>query len=530
MNWKQFRNMFKKEAFDEDCFILGIDLGNDSSIVSYYNVLSGQPEVLDISGGYGKPSVPTVMQWVNETKEWVFGEYAVLNMGMGIGKEVTLTSLVEKLGKKEYVEIDKKSLSIVNVLAIYLKELIGNVLNINPKAEIVGIVASIPSYFGDEAKHELTLAFKAAGYEKELIGLFTDRTCIFSRFFFKNPITREKIMVLDYGSREMRGGVYDVVKDHDGIDINCISSLFDDSIGTKRINSAVTELFCEYYAKNANTPKEKLNSQIRNQIDVFMYQHKDLLFQKNIGNKNIRLYFNFAYPPFQVNMTKADVDRLIYPFANGYKKFINNVLAKHIYSGVEKISYNEIDRIICIGGGFEMMWAKKCVEELFPDSQIAFYKNAKTVISEGAAIVAAASLGVISMDNIYFSDKNQLTSDFGIKVVSDRKDRKDRFIPIIEKNSFWWQSHMPKMILVNEKTDKPISIPIYKRDSHGDIFHLTDVVLDDLPNRPRGTTKIKMAMEFESFGRLSIKASDYGFGEMFPADLEYERHFKVEVN
>jgi len=53
--------------------------------------------------------------------EWVFGEYAILNRGMG--KEVTLSGLVGHLGTGEYIDIDKRPVSVVKLLGLYIKEL-----------------------------------------------------------------------------------------------------------------------------------------------------------------------------------------------------------------------------------------------------------------------------------------------------------------------------------------------------------------------------------------------------------------------
>jgi len=99
MNWQKFRGLPPAVKQDEANFIVGLDLGNDTSAIAYYDMVRGQPELIDLSGGYGKPAVPTVVQYVPETKEWVFGEYAVLNKG--VGREVTLGGLLEKLGRGE---------------------------------------------------------------------------------------------------------------------------------------------------------------------------------------------------------------------------------------------------------------------------------------------------------------------------------------------------------------------------------------------------------------------------------------------
>ena len=106
MHWKRYKALSLLEKRNESYYIIGLDIGNDSSGIAFYNLIENKAEAIDLSGGYGKPSIPTVMQYISETKEWVYGEYALLNRGAGT--EVTLTGLMDRLGRYEYVEIDHK--------------------------------------------------------------------------------------------------------------------------------------------------------------------------------------------------------------------------------------------------------------------------------------------------------------------------------------------------------------------------------------------------------------------------------------
>jgi hypothetical protein len=103
MHWKQYKNLPKDQKRDESYYIIGLDIGNDSSGIAFFNAAEGMPETIDLSGGYGKPSIPTVMQYIAETREWVYGEYAILNRG--VGTEITLNDLIQRLGSFDYVEV-----------------------------------------------------------------------------------------------------------------------------------------------------------------------------------------------------------------------------------------------------------------------------------------------------------------------------------------------------------------------------------------------------------------------------------------
>jgi len=55
--------MFRLSDLHEDCYVLGIDLGTTNSVISYWNNLSKKPEPIDVSSGFGKVPMPSVVQF-----------------------------------------------------------------------------------------------------------------------------------------------------------------------------------------------------------------------------------------------------------------------------------------------------------------------------------------------------------------------------------------------------------------------------------------------------------------------------------
>ena len=516
MHWKRYKSLTASEKRDEDYYIIGLDIGNDSSGIAFYNFQLDEPEIIDLSGGYGRPTIPTAMQYIVESKEWVFGEYAILNRGMG--KEITLTNLIERLGNSEYVDIDNKPVSLTSLLGLYIKELMSNVKNINPKAEVAGIVASVPSYFSARAREELTRAFKNAGYEKELIGLIPDRECVFA-YTRAVPMASGSgtYLLVDYGAREVRGGVY--ISDA-ATSIKSLSSLFESSIGTRMIEEQVKKMFAAHYtAHNPIQARHGLEKGVSEQIMAFTYQHKDILFQKAIRSKPAKLYFNFAFPPFAQTIRAEDVDKLVAPFRKKYNQFLGAVLENN---KVKKITAADIDMVICIGGGFEMLWAKEAMESLFPQNKLRFFKNSKAVTALGAAMAAAQSLEAAPGHPVVIEDKHQLTADIGLTVAGER------FIPLAECNSFWWQPHPPRIFIVNAPVSGDIPFSILSRTPEGDVATLSDRPLTGLPQRPKGTTRLSVQLKFLSDSEATATIADCGFGEIFPRS-GYEQEIRLKL-
>ena len=524
MNWKKYESLSPAEKRQEGYYIIGLDLGNDSSGMAFYNPLSNAPEAIDLSGGYGKPSIPTVMQYISETKEWVFGEYAMLNRGAG--SEITLNALIERLGHFDYIEIDRRSLSVASVLALFIKELLSNVRNINPKAEIVGIVASVPAYFSEQANEELCRAFKLAGYEKELIALVPDRECVLAHYYqTSSPMQEERILLLDFGARELRGGLYHTTIADGGLFATSLSSLFCDEIGVSKINNDVSNFFGDFVRKELvkGRPLNASQSrQLHENVLAFSYQHKDMLFQKNIRAKPIKMYFNFVYPPFQQTITNEQVKALVKPYTRRFNGFMGDVLEKSISE--TPVLPIDIDAVLCVGGGFEMLWAKEAVGELFAGARVYFYKNPKMVVCEGAAVVAARALNMDShkdVDFITIVDTHQLTCDIGLLNGTD-------FLPLVERNAFWWQSHSPKLVLINQEVNGGIELNLCMRTKEGEIQDLTIVQLSGLPPRPKGTTRFEFRLIFVSNNVARLAVRDMGFGDLFP-QTEYEFTMEIRI-
>jgi len=516
MNWKRYKSLPEKEKREEIYYIIGLDIGNDSSGIAFYNMVDKEPEIIDLSGGYGRPTIPTAIQYIVESKEWVFGEYAILNRGMG--REITLIDLIERLGSSDYVDIDNRPVSLINLLGMYIKELLSAVKNINPKAEIAGIVASVPSYLSIQAREELVLAFKKAGYGKELIGLVSDRECVFSYVSHESERHPDgNSLLIDYGAREVRGGVYSHIDENT---LKSLSSLFENNIGTRMIERQVKKQFTDYYkANNPLQAHQGLDRHVKEQLMAFTYQHKDILFQKAIRSKAAKLYFNFAFPPFQQSVDKSEADRLIEPFRKNFDQFIRQVLEK-----TGKVSAADIDVVICIGGGFEMLWAREALGALFPRRKLRLYKNSKAINAMGAAVAAAQLLGAAEGQPVTVEDRHQLAVDIGI-MFGDK-----RFVPLAECNSFWWQPHPARMFIVNAPVMCGVEIPfeILSKSPAGETNVLSNTPLRDLPERPKGTTRLSVRLKFESDSEATATVSDCGFGEMFPR-TGYEQEIVIKI-
>ena len=502
MNWKKYRDFFENNKISEDHFVLGIDMGAATSAISYFDPIRRAAEVLDISGGYGKASAPTALQYIADTKEWIFGEYAILNVD---GDAALLTDFAAKLGSGTYIDIGTDTRPVADIAAIYLKELIANCRNINPKAQIAGIVATVSDFASEDAKNAMLAAFTAAGYERVLVELISEREVLLARYFHdKSAINDERILILDFGARGLRGSIYDV--SGGGRDIKCLAAMVDEDLSTAAVDASIYALLAGYYCQNQKKSSSKLSEADRQQLYAFAHQHKDMLLGYD-GDKDMKLYFNFTYPPFSAAVSQSDIYGIIQAYGQKMLGFVNDLSSKVM--GDSK----GFGAVICTGGGFEMPWAKKRMIALFDKEQVQIYKNSKSALAEGATYVAASRLGLLPQMHFDIEDGHKIPCDIGISIANGGKHR---FLPVLERDSLLWQKPRTVYVILQDENASKSEIEIFKRDRGGEAVRIGTAPLEDLPKRPAGTTRLSIGVAPKTRENYTVTIKDLGFGEIFP--------------
>ncbi len=524
MSWKRYKKIFTsldKPLEDETKFILGIDIGNQTSVISYWNVNRQEPEWIDVSGGYGKPSIPTVLQYVPEHKEWVYGEYALLNKGFF--EDITITYPVERLGYGEWIDIGGKPMNLPVLLGRYLKELVEICKNINPNGEIAGMVVATPTYFSEAAKEELYRAFSLAGLDQQLITFLPDRECILHSLYHQQELQKqETILYLDYGNESLRGGVFQIEIQEEKMQGKVISSLFDSSLGLRYLDQQLHDLFIRFYCDHTGELPENINPEILQQIDVLLYQNKAMLLQHYFQGKPMKLYFNFVHPAFQKKVEIQELENIVSPMKERIQAFIQNTLQKTIG---KTIGVQEVTKVVLSGGGFEMDWVLEIMKEKFPHTPMIHSHFSEGQISLGACWAAVSYLGLASPLEIQLEDLHRLNFDVGIKV---KTKKGDQFITFLEKKSFWWQDQPHRWLITQHSKSEELILYFLKRNAKGEETHLCNVPLEGIPIRPKGTTRLEIFCQMCNPYKLKGVVKDCGFGEFFPA-TEYTKEFEIEL-
>ena len=503
----------RKDNEDSQKLVLGIDIGDGSSCVAMYNAAVGNSEIIDFSGGYGRASVPTVLQFCPESDEWVFGESAVMNIGGG--DEVNIWGLASALERGEDVEVSGVCYSAVELIGRFIKEILSMTCYINPNAEISGIVVSCNDYMSQSAKSRLSEAIGYAGQDNKIVSYKTDSECILTKILCEEGLANGKAVILDYGSRGFRIRIFNIEVISGSIKATVLYSKFDRNLSLADVENDVSEAVIGYYCDETGSKRENLSREIKTHLKHLSRSHRDLFFQKGKKEKPVQLYYNFAHPPFRKAVTLEISEQLI----DKHKRRLDSLLDK-------LINYGEISLVICVGSGFEMPWAKEVVNERFKECSVICPKAPKNVQVSGAALISASILNICEAKSIEVIDPFKAIGNFGILI---KCDYSARFLPLIEKGMHISSETKKHIVIIEESTENPVCIDIYSGSSRGKELELIESILvQGLPVRPKRVTKLGIRFNLLNQIELEVSLTDEGFGEIFPkTDYTYRELIKL---
>jgi molecular chaperone DnaK len=543
LNWEDYRDRIAEIGeVPEDWYILGIDLGTTNSIISYWN---GEPEPIDISNGFGKIPLPSVVQYRSDEDgragEWIIGEEAYRSMKLY--PQTTIRSIKRKMGTNEKISIYGQGYLPEEISAKILQELVEHCQSLNPKAEIAGLVVSVPYDFDDAAKKATMRACELAGLSDKLICLIEEPKAAALAYNFRRQLALgERIMVFDFGGGTLDITLFHVVeKDDAHIRLQVISEGGEAYHGGDNIDEIILER-CFRYIKE-KTKQERDDIDIENQVELAM-RARDTK-ERLSGIKTFRIPFTFCIPPFVEQMSRENFEELIRGFAEKTRRLVLKAL-REAYSGA--VSPSDIDRVLLEGGSSQMPWVRDMLVGIFNDEGKIYSSERPALdISIGATYYAAMKMGLLAQPDMESENAScrqavefevTVPHDIGFEITS--AGRKAFFTMIRRGTSYALakKSHIFTLLGDTPEDMTRFSLKILERIDKADTIDscrlIGEVDIQGLPARPSGRTKLKITLAVEEEGGL-VKGSveDLGFpGEHDPSgynqDFDPER-FKTAV-
>ncbi len=539
MNFESYREQISKKGLKEDEYLIGIDLGTTHSVISFWNDINKLPEPIDMSNGFGKIPMPSVVQFRKEelNEEWIVGEEA--SNSTVIYPETTISSVKTLMGSNECIKINNDDYSPEEITSKILTTLMKQIIEINPKSECVGVVVSVPYDFDDAAKKATIRACQLAGLSNKLICLIEEPKAAALAYNYHHPFKKdETIMVFDFGGGTLDITLFKVISISDKEQtLKVLSEGGETKHGGDVLDNIVFDYFLSVL-KEKDYDIKNLSIEAIADLKIRAKETKERL----SGAMKIRVPFTSMMPPFVIPFTRNELEKLGSGFIDKTKNLIYRTL-QDAYQGAVKSE--DIDKVLLEGGSSQMPWVKELMAQIFKDEGKIYLSDRPALdISLGATIYAAMKMGIHEQKDIVSSTQIVnfevcLPHDIGFEVDINNKKT---FYSMISRGTPYHLARRAQVFTVQGETTEDmtkLSLRILERihkDKGIDGCHLIgDVEVVGLPKRPTGETQLKVELSIEeNTGSVKGKIKDIGYKDVHdPSGFEEsfipQRHKLIEL-
>lgn len=170
-----------------------------------------------------------------------------------------------------------------------------------------------------------------------------------------------------------------------------------------------------------------------------------------------------------------------------------------------------ISSVFLVGDDFEEEWMQKHLKLLKTGRRVFMGKN----LYVKGACYRGLELKQNSQTYLYLGAE-KVCCNIALKA---EQSEKEEYVSIVEGGKNWYESSVSlEVLLADEPTLEFAIIPINGREKKTAVIHL-----NDLPARPKKTTRLRIELEFTEPTHAKLMIKDLGFGELFPqSDMVYE--------
>lgn len=463
---------------------VGIDLGTTNSVVAVME--GGEPVV--IPNSEGSRTTPSVVGF-SKTGERLVGvtakRQAILN------PDNTVSSIKRHMGTDYRVKIEDKSYTPEEISAMILQKLKADA-EAYLGEQVTQAVITVPAYFNDAQRTATKHAGEIAGLK--VLRIINEPTAA-SLAYGLDKKGSETILVWDLGGGtfdvsilEVGEGVFEVKSTSgdtqlggDDWDQRIVDYICDDFRAQQGIDLRNDKQALQRVREAAEKAKIELSSVVQTNINL-PYITADASGPKHLDMNLTRAKFE--------ELTKDLLERCIGP----YKKAMADA----------KISENDIDEIVLVGGSTRMPMVIELVKKLAGGKDPNRSVNPDEVVAIGAAIQAGVLGGEVK--DVVLLDVTPLT--LGVETLGGIMDK------LIERNT---TIPTRKSKIYTTAADGQTEVEIHVLQGEREMaqynhslgrFHLTGI-----PPAPRGVPQIEVTFDIDANGIVNVSAQDKGTGK-----------------
>ncbi|HQN72724.1 MAG TPA: molecular chaperone DnaK [bacterium] len=483
--------------------VIGIDLGTTNSCVSIME--GGEPKV--IANAEGSRTTPSIVAFTDKGERLV-GQLAkrqaitnskrtVYAIKRLIGRkyeanEVMKTVVPFQISKASngdaWVKIDDKDYSPQQISAMVLqkmKETAEEYLG----EKVTDAVITVPAYFNDSQRQATKDAGKIAGLN--VLRIINEPTAAALAYGIDKKGKEMKIAVYDLG-----GGTFDIsiLELGDGV-FEVLSTNGDTFLGGEDFDQRIIEFLAAEFKKDSGIDLSQ-DPMALQRLKEAAEKAKHELSSTMETNINLPFITADANGPkhLNINMSRARLESLVEDLAKKTLEPCRKVLAD------AKLSVNDINEVIMVGGMTRMPLIQRLVKEFF-QKDIHKGVNPDEVVAVGAAIQGGVLKGDVK--DVLLLDVTPLS--LGIETLDGV------FTRLIPRNTTI-PTKKTEIFSTAQDNQPAVTIRIFQgeREIAAQNKLLGEFDLKDIPPAPRGLPKIEVSFDIDANGILNVSAKDLG--------------------
>ena len=491
---------------------IGIDLGTTNSVIAVYD--AGEPQIItNKEGARTTPSVvaftktgeilaggPAKRQAVTNAENTIFS----IKRFMGrrykeVNEEMKMVpyNVVEESNGDARIKINDKVYSPPEISAMTLRKLKQDAEEYLGE-KITQAVITVPAYFNDSQRQATKDAGSIAGLE--VLRIINEPTAAALAYGLDKK-QGGKIVIYDFG-----GGTFDIsiLEIGDGV-FEVKSTSGDTHLGGDNIDQKIIDWMADEFKREQGIDLRKDKMALQRLKEAAEKAKCELSFSLQT---DINLPFvtadNSGPKHLAMNLTRAKLEALCEDLLNRAAGPCKQALAD------AKLSPEDIDEVILVGGQTRMPKVQEMVKEIFskePHKGI----NPDEVVALGAAIQAGVLVGDVK--DILLLDVTPLS--LGIETLGGV------MTPLIPRNTtIPTKKSETFTTAADNQTNVEVHILQGERSMAHDNRSLGKFILEGVPAAPRGVPQIEVSCDIDANGILHVAAKDKGTGK--------ERKIRIE--